>query len=152
PLKTDLTSLRSAVANHETRLGWAPTRWYETAEEDAGTGAARQAVAAGASVVLASGGDGTVRAVAEGLRGSGVPLAIVPQGTGNLLARNLGMPLGNMEAAVRAAFYGRNRPIDLGIVTIVRGDESESSHVFLVLAGMGLDARTISATKSTLKK
>src|SRR5690606_26721454 len=96
--------------------------------------------------------DGTVRAVAEGLRGSGVPLAVVPQGTGNLLARNLGMPLNDLEAAVRAAFVGVNRRIDLGVVTITRPDHSEEEHVFLVLAGMGLDARAITTTRSSLKK
>jgi len=79
-------------------------------------------------------------------------MALVPQGTGNLLARNIGMPLGRLDVAVRAAFEGRNRPIDVGILTIVREDESEDEHVFLVLAGMGLDARAISATKTTLKK
>lgn len=152
PFKTDLSALRSAVTVQERTAGWAPTRWYETEEADAGTAAARRAVAEGAGVVIASGGDGTVRAVAEALRGTGIPLAIVPQGTGNLLARNLGIPLNRIEDQVRAAFYGSNRSIDLGVLTIVREDESESEHVFLVLAGMGLDARAISATRATLKK
>ncbi|MFA5606219.1 MAG: diacylglycerol kinase family protein [Leucobacter sp.] len=152
PLKTNLSALRSVVTAQEAIAGWAPTRWYETEESDAGVAAAQRAIDAGASVVLASGGDGTVRAVAEALRGTGIPMAIIPQGTGNLLARNLGMPLGRFETSVRAAFFGRNRAIDLGVLTIVREDESEAKHVFLVLAGMGLDARTISTTKSTLKK
>ncbi|MBL3685646.1 diacylglycerol kinase [Leucobacter zeae] len=152
PFKTDLRALRAAVAYQERQAGWSQTRWYETEAGDAGVAAARRAVADGAGVVLASGGDGTVRAVAEGLRGSGVPLAIVPQGTGNLLARNLGLPLTDVDAVVRAAFHGRNRPVDLGILTIVREDESESEHAFLVLAGMGLDARAIQATRATLKK
>ena len=152
PHKTDLAALQNAVRIREQQLGWAASRWYETEEHDAGIGATQRALADGASVVLASGGDGTIRAVAEGLRGSGVPLAIVPQGTGNLLARNLNLPLGQIDEAVRAAFYGHNKSIDLGILTIVREDESESEHVFLVLAGMGLDARAISATRATLKK
>ncbi|MFV0433177.1 MAG: diacylglycerol/lipid kinase family protein [Leucobacter sp.] len=152
PFKTDIAALREAVAYHEQQSGWDATRWYETDADDAGVAKTEQAIADGASVVLASGGDGTVRAVSEGMRGSGVPLAIVPQGTGNLLARNLGIPLNRVGDAVRAAFYGRNRPIDLGVVTIVREDDTESEHVFLVLAGMGLDARAISATRSDLKK
>lgn len=152
PFKTDVPALRAAVAHEERASGWGGSRWYETAADDAGVAAARRAVEDGANVVLASGGDGTIRAVAEALRGSGIPVAIVPQGTGNLLARNLGAPLNRLDEVVRAAFTGRNRAIDLGIVRIVRGDESESEHVFLVLAGMGLDARAISATKATLKK
>lgn len=152
PHKSDLTRLRAAVQKYETRAGWAPTQWYETTESDAGTGLAIRAVEAGASVVLTSGGDGTVRAVAEALRGSGVPMAVIPQGTGNLLARNLGAPLDDIDGAVRAAFLGRNRAIDLGVITIIRPDESEDEHVFLVLAGMGLDARAITATRSSLKK
>lgn len=152
PLKTEEAALRSAVTRYEAQAGWSQTTWYETAENDAGAGAAKQALASGANMVLASGGDGTIRAVAEALRGTGVPLAIIPQGTGNLLARNLGAPLNDIDDSVRAAFHGENRAIDLGVATIVRADRSEEEHVFLVLAGMGLDARTISATKSSLKK
>ena len=152
PFKTDIATLREAVQKQESIAGWAATRWYETEEDDAGIGAAKRAVAEGASVVLASGGDGTIRAVAEGLRGTQVPLIVVPQGTGNLLARNLGVPLGDFEACARAAFFGSNRSIDLGVARIVREDDSETEHVFLVLAGMGLDARTISTTQPKLKK
>ena len=152
PLKTDTDTLRDAVMRAEAKAGWAPTRWYETTEDDAGVAATKRALAEGAGVVLTSGGDGTVRAVAEALRGTGVPIAVVPQGTGNLLARNLGMPLNDMHEAVQAAFFGENLAIDLGVVTITRPDESEDEHVFLVLAGMGLDARAITATQSSLKK
>lgn len=152
PHKTDLAGLRESVQRHEHTAGWGRTRWYETDADDAGVAATKRAVEAGASVILASGGDGTVRAIAEALRGTGVPMAVVPQGTGNLLARNIGLPLGDFDEAVRAAFQGQNRPIDLGVITIIREDESEDEHVFLVLAGMGLDARAISATRSKLKK
>ncbi|MGO1539632.1 MAG: diacylglycerol/lipid kinase family protein [Leucobacter sp.] len=172
PLKTNLTALRTAVAREDDHSGWAPTRWYETEAHDAGVGATKQALEDGASVVLASGGDGTIRAVAEALRGTGTPLTVVPQGTGNLLARNLGVPLNDLREVARAAFRGDNRAIDLGVVRIHREDAAVDSagsltdgradsevhgppvdeHVFLVLAGMGLDARAISATRSTLKK
>ena len=152
PLKTNLSALRTAVYREQVRLGWPDVRWYETDADDAGTDATRRALADGATLVMASGGDGTVRAVAEVLSGTGVLLALVPQGTGNVLARNLGMPLGNVEEAVRAAFRGHNRTIDMGLARILRADETEEEHAFLVLAGMGLDARTISGTRSTLKK
>lgn len=152
PLKTNIDALRSIVDRAQARAGWAPTRWIETAEADSGAAAFTDALKSGSHTVIASGGDGTVRMAAEVLRGSNVPIAIVPQGTGNLLARNVGLNPNDMESAVEAAFFGKNMPIDVGVAKIVREDESESEHVFLVLAGMGLDARTIRATKSSLKK
>lgn len=152
PLKTDLAALKKAVRRHRATVDWGPTRWYTTDADDAGVAATNRAVAEGAAVVLGSGGDGTIRAVAEALRNTGVPLTVVPQGTGNLLARNLGVPLNDVSAAVWAAFSGVDRPVDLGVMTITRADESEEERVFLVLAGMGLDARTINATRPGLKK
>lgn len=152
PLKTDLSALQTFVAHEESEAGWAPSEWIETTESDGGTAALRSALDRGTDLVFASGGDGTVRAAAEALRGTGVPLAIVPQGTGNILARNIGLSPNRTEEAVHAGFTGIDRPIDLGIATIVREDEHEDEHVFLVLAGMGLDARAIRATRSKLKK
>ena len=83
----------------------------------------RRAVAAGASLVFAAGGDGTVRACAEALAGADVPLAIVPLGTANLTARALGVPA-RAERAVDAGFDGRDRRIDLARLdgTGARGD------------------------------
>lgn len=152
PLKADLQQLRLLVEREETRVGWATSRWIPTEEHDSKSQALRDALASGTSLVFAAGGDGTVRAAAEVLRGTGIPLAIVPQGTGNILARNIGLQPGRIQEAVTAGFRGQNRMIDLGIATIVRADESEDEHVFLVLAGMGLDARTIRSTSSSLKK
>ena len=152
PEKTDVNALADAIEARETAAGYASTLWYETAPEDSGKAAAERALANGADVVLVSGGDGTVRAVAEVLRGTGTPLAIIPQGTGNLMARNLGMPLTDLEAQVRAAFSGVEKAVDLGVADITREDGSVESHVYLVLAGMGLDARLISTTSSKLKK
>ena len=90
PRKVKLASLRRSVERAQQDAGWGETRWYPTTPDDAGQGHTRQAIEDGASVVAAAGGDGTVRAVAEALRGTDVPLALIPQGTGNLLARNLG--------------------------------------------------------------
>ena len=152
PTKVDVRKLRAAVATAEHAAGWGKTIWFETTEEVTGRAVAGSAVRRGADVVIAAGGDGTVRAVAEGLRGTDVPLALLPAGTGNLLARNLELPLTDLEAAVKVAFSGTDRAIDLGIARIVRTDGDSSEHAFLVMAGLGLDAKMIKHTSQKLKK
>jgi len=151
PIKVTVPRLRKAVNAAAKEAGWAPPIWFSTTEQDAGQRVTASAVRRGAEVVLVAGGDGTVRAVAEGLRDTGVALAVLPSGTGNLLARNLSLPLG-LEDAVTVAFTGETHKIDLGIATIVRADGDTEEHVFLVMAGLGIDAKMISNTRSDLKK
>lgn len=79
------------------------------------TAAARDAAAAGVDAVVAAGGDGTVSAVAQGLVGSRIPLGVLPLGTLNHFARDLGMPSDIGEAA-RAIAAGEIHPIDVGEV------------------------------------
>jgi diacylglycerol kinase family enzyme len=106
------------------RLGWEP--WLaETSESEDGFGLARDAVAAGARLVFAAGGDGTVRACAQALASTGVPLAIVPLGTANLTARALGLP-GRADRAIDAGFGGRDHRIDLAVVDRIRTDQSRA--------------------------
>ena len=152
PIKVDISRLKDAVHAAAKAAGWAPTVWFETTEEDAGQGVTASAIRRGADVVIAAGGDGTVRAVAEALRDSGVSLALIPSGTGNLLARNLELPLMNLEQSLEIAFHGDDRAIDLGLVDIVRADGDSEQHAFLVMAGLGLDAKMIKNTNTALKK
>lgn len=128
--------------------GWDEPLWLETTVEDPGAGQAREALKAGVDVVLAAGGDGTVRCVAEALAGTGMPLGLVPLGTGNLLARNLGIDITDVEAAVRGALLGSDRKLDVVRATL---DHSDQDQVFLVMAGVGFDASTMADTKSELK-
>jgi diacylglycerol kinase (ATP) len=152
PLKVDKRKLRAAVTAAEKSAGWGKSVWFETTADEAGTGLAKEAADQGVEVVLAAGGDGTVRAVAEGLRDTKVALALLPAGTGNLLARNLELPLSNLEASVEAAFTGENRDIDLGIVEVVRPGGETAEHAFVVMAGIGLDAKMVANTNPELKK
>jgi diacylglycerol kinase (ATP) len=152
PIKVDVAKLKDAVFAATKKAGWAPTLWFETAEDDWGQGVTASAIRRGVDVVIAAGGDGTVRAVAEALRDSGVSLALLPSGTGNLLARNLDLPLANLEQSIEIAFAGDDRRIDLGVVEIVRADGDREEHAFLVMAGLGLDAKMIKNTNSKLKK
>ena len=152
PVKVELKKLRKSVTAATKSAGWAETVWFETSEDDPGQGVTASALRRGADVVLAAGGDGTVRAVAEALRGTGVPLAVLPSGTGNLLARNLDLPLSNLDASVGAAFTGDAHPIDLGVAEITRPDGVTSEHAFPVMAGLGLDAKMIKNPSTRLKK
>lgn len=153
PVKVDPQRLRRAVDEAARQAGWAATLWFETSEQDPGGGATAEAIERDVDLVIAAGGDGTVRAVAEGLRGSEVPLGLVPAGTGNLLARNLELPLSGLGPSLRIAFGAGERAIDLGIAEIQRHGATEpEQHVFLVMAGLGLDAKMIKNTSSRLKK
>ena len=131
-------SVRQTMDDH----GWDEPLWLETTPEDPGRGQAKSAVSAGVGLVLACGGDGTVTACAEGVIGTGVPLAIIPMGTGNLLARNAGLPM-DLDEALAAALGGTQQPIDAGRV---------NGELFVVMAGLGLDARMLSDTSEPLKK
>jgi diacylglycerol kinase (ATP) len=152
PAKIDIEALSREVRRQELARGWDFSLWFETSISETGMAQARDAVAAGVSLVIAVGGDGTVRAVSDGLAGLGMTLAIVPAGTGNLLARNLGIPLGDPATALSIAFSGRSRRIDVGRLALTRQDGAIDKHSFLVMAGMGLDARMIETTKPELKR
>ncbi|RPF20428.1 diacylglycerol/lipid kinase family protein [Myceligenerans xiligouense] len=151
PVRTDIARLRAAVTLEERKRGWQPHLWFETTADDAGGQAARAALRYGPAVVIVAGGDGTIRAVAEVVERSGTPLAIVPAGTGNLLARDLGLLTG-LEASVRTAFTGADRPIDVGVAELEREDGTVSTHLFLVMTGIGLDASMATGTSTTLKR
>ncbi len=137
----DLDRFRRECAQAAATRGWAP-EFLETRPDDAGAGLARKALAAGARQVVAAGGDGTVRACAQVLAGTDVPLAIIPVGTGNLAARALGLPR-RADGALAVAFGGRNRRIDLAAADGIP---------FLAMAGIGLDAAVVGSTPQSLKE
>ena len=151
PIKVDLEELREVVTAHASAAGWPEALWFATSAEDPGQEAARKAIEGGADLIITAGGDGTVRAVAEAVRGTGSRMALLPSGTGNLLARNLELTLDDMAHSVDVAFSGVDREIDLGVVDIERHDGTSSTHVFVVMAGMGLDAKMIENTDDDLK-
>lgn len=154
PVRVDVPRVRAAVeaAADASGAGDVELLWLETTPEDGGQGQARHALERGASLVLAAGGDGTVRAVAEALRGRDATLGIIPGGTGNLLARNLGIPFASVENACAAAFAGQTRRIDVGVAEAHRPDGSASEHAFLVMAGLGIDAAMIASARPELKR
>ena len=149
PIKVDALVLRASVERLSTDAGWGEPHFYETTVEDLGQGPTRQAIAEGASAVLVAGGDGTVRAVAEAMTGTGVPLTIVPSGTGNLLARNVNLPLTDPEAMIRATFEGDIHPMDVGMAHVTRTDGTDEEHGFVVMAARrALSAASALSTRS----
>ena len=130
--------------------GWQPS-FLETTRDERGLGLARGAVASGAELIVAAGGDGTVRACVQALAGTQVPLAIVPLGTANLVARALGVPRGT-GAALAAAFGGHERRIDLAAAGPAWPVSGTGTLAFGAMAGIGLDAQVVAATPRLLKR
>lgn len=138
----DVRRLRRACEQAAAARGWRNPLVLATTPDDTGSGMTRRALEVGAGMVIAAGGDGTVRACAEVLADTGVPLAIVPAGSANLTANALGLPA-RAEAALRLAFCGRDRQIDLA---------DADGMTFVAMAGMGLDAAVVGATPRAVKR
>ncbi len=148
PIKVeDVDAFKEMVEEQARESGWGRPTWYETTVEDPGRSMAEAAAVGGAELVLVCGGDGTVRTVCAELAGTGVPVGVVPAGTGNLLARNLGIPL-YLSAAVDAALNGQDRAIDL---VAVAGDGIGEDEHFMVMGGMGFDAAIMEGADDAIK-
>ncbi|MHA7154196.1 diacylglycerol/lipid kinase family protein [Arthrobacter sp. TMN-50] len=148
PVKNTGADIRAIVSGLCAADGWDELLYLETTADDPGRGQAQEAVDAGVDVVIAAGGDGTVRCVAEVVNGTGVALGLIPLGTGNLLARNLDIAVDDPEEAAKAALFGTERKVDVVHVTV---DRAQDSHVFLVMAGLGFDASIMADTRDDLK-
>ncbi|HUQ00729.1 MAG TPA: phosphatase PAP2 family protein [Aeromicrobium sp.] len=178
----DVYSFKGKVLEVVEREGWNYPLWFETTVEDPGQGQAQAALEAGVDLIVTAGGDGTVRAVCEEAARTGVAVGIIPMGTGNLLARNMGLPL-NTREAIEVAFSGQDRAIDLATFAtdasfesepesepVPEADEPEGEAAedvdspdepvgeeltetsFLVMAGLGMDAEIMLGVDDNLKK
>jgi YegS/Rv2252/BmrU family lipid kinase len=116
--------------------------WLETTKEDPGQGQTAKAVAEGVDLVMAQGGDGTVMACVTGLAGTEVPLAVLPGGTGNLLATNFDVPA-DLEGAVEVALDGDRARLDVAALDDDR---------FVVMGGVGFDAAMLRDADPRLKE
>lgn len=172
------TQVREICHTH----GWDDPLWLQTTVEDPGAGQTRQALDAGVDLVCALGGDGTVRTVSSVMVDTEVPMGLLSGGTGNLLARNLGLPVTSLTQGLTVALTGRDSRIDtvnLRLRRPVEGDDEEQDpppqvdlseteaepaapegapdaavedHVFLVMAGLGFDAEVMANVPEDLKK
>lgn len=115
--------------------------WFEVPKSKKAPKRVREAIERGADLLFVWGGDGMVQRCVDAAAGSGVTVAIIPAGTANLLASNLGIP-NDLAAAVRIGLHGARRDLDLGVV---------NGEHFAVMAGTGFDARMMRDADAGLK-
>jgi YegS/Rv2252/BmrU family lipid kinase len=132
-----LVELRQVLADQ----GFPDPLWYEVPKSREAPKRARQAVADGADLLFIWGGDGTIQRCVDAVAGEAVNLAILPAGTANLLANNLGVPI-NLGAAVDVGLHGDRRQLDVGVLNGER---------FAVMAGVGFDAIMMRDADNELK-
>ncbi len=146
PIKVPDLDALTAAGRHvhgPQRLGAEPL-WLETTQDDPGVGMCQKADArTDCDVVFVCGGDGTVMAAVTAMAGCDVPLAILPAGTGNLLARNLDLPINDEAACLRIGIGDRTRAIDVASI---------EDRKFAVMAGLGFDAAIMRDAPEGLKK
>lgn len=138
--------LRRIIDDEAARLGWELVSWAQTTIDDAGASMTRAAVQAGAERVLVVGGDGTQRAACSVLAGGRGVLGLVAHGSGDLLARALGVPR-DLPTAVHRALAGAPEPMDVLRVTVDGRPE-----ISVAMVGLGADAAVLSDTSPTLKR
>ena len=164
----DLKAVEERAGKICAEHGWAEPLFIETTVDDPGVGQAQEALDAGVDIVCPLGGDGTVRAVATSLVNTGRPLGLLPGGTGNLLARNLGLPVEEIADALVVVLTGQDKRIDVGLVRLfpdsnaedpLKGDNpptpddprADDEEVFLVMTGIGVDAQVMADTNEKVK-
>jgi YegS/Rv2252/BmrU family lipid kinase len=144
PVKVpDLPGMTERVERFMSDHGWDSPLWLETTEDDPGIGMCERAVHEECDVVFVCGGDGTVMAAVTAMAGCDVPLAVLPSGTGNLLARNLDLPIDDEDEALRIGIEGRTVDLDVGAI---------EDRKFAVMAGLGFDAAMMRDAPEGLKK
>ncbi|MCC2594558.1 phosphatase PAP2 family protein [Tessaracoccus sp. OS52] len=143
----DQTVFKDLVERRLVERGWDAPVWLSTTADDPGRAMARTALRAEPDLIMVAGGDGTVRVVCGALAETDGTLAILPSGTGNLLAGNMGIPT-DLDRALDVALDGRTGQIDvLHVSTPGRPDDHA-----VVMCGVGVDAAILNDTDEDLKR
>lgn len=137
-----MARITEAILGQGHRLNTLPTTGPGT-----GVALARRSLEAGADLILALGGDGTLNEIANGMIGTHVPLAVLPAGTANVLARELGLGC-NTLAVVSRLSECMPRRISVGLL---QSDGGRTRRHFLLMAGVGFDAHIVYRLNLNLK-
>jgi len=144
-------SLNDRLAELLERRDGSPPRIVETTSASETQPLVEEALGEGVATVVGVGGDGTLRDIAAALKGTDVPLGIIPAGTGNQVAAVLGIP-SSLEAAATAIGGARQRTIDLVQVETRLEGEAPTSSTAIIGCGAGFDARLMATTPHDLKQ
>lgn len=140
--RTQATDLRKVLDRHFRKPSW-QLDVYETTGQENVAELVGDAVRDGVNMVFAAGGDGTVSAVVDGLATTGIPLGIIPAGTSNVIAQELGLPLTVDKACRLLAISEKTRAID----ALQLGDR-----YFILSVGTGIDALAMEGTTRESKR
>lgn len=151
PSKPQADQIRQEIVDFCASKNITSISFIDTQLDKDGSVCAKEALDNGADVVVAVGGDGTIRTVASALANTSHAMGVIPIGTGNLFARNLSIPVDDVQAALTIVTSHGSRFVDVGSVELLDRD-SPQKHAFLVIAGVGFDALMIDDTNPRLKK
>ena len=123
-----------------------------TSSKNGGFDAGKKAIELEMERIVVAGGDGTLRSVVEAVAEHDVVLGILPIGTGNILARNLRLPIANLESSAHRSLSKPEYAIDLGVARVFDVEGKTHQFYFTGIAGLGMDARLMAATKKKRKR
>lgn len=145
---------RAKIEAAFSKAGFANLSYFPSDHKTGGFKATKKAIEAGATHIIVAGGDGTLRACVQAVfeDESPVSLGLVPIGTGNILARNLKLPVNNLEKCIKRSVVGDTYEIDLGVAKAINQHGELSKFYFTGIAGIGMDARIMQRTLPELKR
>jgi diacylglycerol kinase family enzyme len=145
---------RAKIEAAFSKAGFPNLVYFPSDHKTGGLKATKKAIEAGANHIIVAGGDGTVRACVQAVfeEEAAVSLGLVPIGTGNILARNLKLPINNLDKCIKRSVSGDTYEIDLGVAKAINQHGELTKFYFTGIAGIGMDARIMQRTLPELKR
>jgi len=150
PTAKNASGRKIAKASHFLRSRGYKAEILFTEQKGHAESLAREAVKESPSLIIAAGGDGTFNEIVNGIAGSEIPMAILPLGTTNVLAKELGLPE-TVDGAMEVAVRGTPKTVSIGKISITCHSTLVTRY-FLLMAGIGFDGEAVFRINETLKK